>query len=580
MRFITILVLITSAFGVEHAAAQTYKIQYSSTCTGTPVIFNCTLFETASSPDSISWNFGDAASGLLNTAKGIQQPLHAFTSPGTYTVSLHVVDSKAGTIDVTEAITIVPPIAYNFGQDVFICGDTGTYVLTAPAVANATYEWNDDSLSKTPTVAVTQTGAYTVKINGCAVTDTVGVFFTKQPHLDLGKDHVLCSGEQLTLSAANENATYQWWLNGATLNTQQSQVTVVAPGGQYTATINAGACGIFSDTVNITFNSTPAPAFSLGTDTLLCPKAIFNLTASVAGATAYSWSTKGLDVNDSVDYNIKTGAAIAINTPGRYWVFAKIGNQCEVVDTIIVRYRGDKQLNFNDTSICKGNTLILDADFGTGTYKWESFPPQRDDQNNTNQSTYYVYNPGLYSVTATVGHCVFKDSLHVFFNDSLQLALPRDTTLCLGETLVIHPVTNTNDFTWQDGTKSPTFVATQTNQIRIAAQNGCGKDTATMNIVFENCPCSLLLPNAFTPNGDGVNDYFRPLHACDMKDYNMTVFDRYGEKIYFTKDPLLGWDGKIKTKSFNPGIFVWIIQYTRQSTGQRVEKKGSVLLLR
>jgi gliding motility-associated-like protein len=250
------------------------------------------------------------------------------------------------------------------------------------------------------------------------------------------------------------------------------------------------------------------------------------------------------------------------------------------VDTMIVRYRGNKQLNFNDTALCQGTTLVLDADFGTGVYKWESIPPQRDDQNNTNQSTYFIYKQGFYAVTATVGHCVFKDSLNVVFNDTLVLGLPRDTTLCRGETFIIAPTANTINYIWQDGTKTANYIAITTGLYSITATNGCGSDTATMNMVFEPCPCALILPNAFTPNGDGVNDNFRPLHACDMQDYTMTIFNSYGEKIYFSKDPLQGWDGKIGKSRLNQGGYVWMVNYVKPSNKQVVQKQGSVLLLR
>ena len=575
------LFFISSFFAVEQSAAQiTYVIQPSSTCAGTPVIFNSTVFETAQFPDTIKWNFGDAVSGLLNTANGIQQPLHSYNTPGTYIVTLHVVDPGAGTIDLTDTLVIVFPVAYNFGPDVFLCGDTGTYVLNAPVVPNALYEWNDDTLTKGPVLAVKKTGAYTVKINGCPVTDAIGVFFTREPNLDLGRDHVLCQGEQLTLSAASENASYQWLLNGVNLNFPQSQLQVTAPGGQYIANINVGGCGAYSDTVNITFSTTAAPSFYLGPDTLLCPKEIFTLTAHAAGATSYAWSSKGLDVYDDVNYNIDMDSVITITGQGRYWAFVNIGKQCEVVDTMIVRYRGDKQLNFNDTALCQGTTLVLDADFGTGIYKWESIPPQRDDQNNTNQSTYFIYKPGFYAVTATVGHCVFKDSLNVVFNDTLKLRLPGDTALCQGETFIIKPIANAADYVWQNGTVGGNFTATATGLYRIIAQNGCGRDTADMNIVFDPCPCTLLLPNAFTPNGDGINDNFRPLHACDMQDYNMTIFNRYGEKIYFTKDPLQGWDGRARTDKPLQGAYVWMVNYIKPSNKQQVQKQGTVLLIR
>ncbi len=580
-RFVHILIFIFLSVAVTRTTAQTaFSISYSSTCAGSTVIFNSNVFEMAPFPDQILWNFGDPASGPLNTANGIQQPTHIYTTPGSYIITLHVNDPGAGIIDLTDTIIFVLPVVHNFGPDVFLCGDTGTYIINAPIVPNAIYEWNDDTATKGPVLAVKQTGTYTVKINGCEVTDTIGIFFTREPNLDLGRNHLLCSGEQLTLDASSENATYQWLLNGTLLNSTQSQLPVTAPGGQYVARINVAGCGAYSDTVNISFNNYAAPSFSLGPDTLLCPKEIFTLTASVQGATSYTWSSKGLDINDAVNYNIDLDSSLRITNEGRYWAFVTVAKQCEVVDTVIVRYRGNKQLNFNDTALCQGSSLVLDADFGTGIYKWQSVPPQRDDQNNTNQSTYYIYNPGFYTVTAMVGHCIFKDSLNVVYNDTLKLALGRDTSLCQGEIFIITPSANTFDYTWQDGSKKQTFTATRTGLYRIVAQNGCGRDTAEMNIVFEPCPCALILPNAFTPNGDGLNDNFRPLHACDMEDYSMTIFNRYGEKIYFTTDPLHSWDGKIKNSLLNMGNYIWSVKYTKTSTKQVIQKQGSVLLLR
>ena len=101
-----------------------------------------------------------------------------------------------------------------------------------------------------------------------------------------------------------------------------------------------------------------------------------------------------------------------------------------------------------------------------------------------------------------------------------------------------------------------------------------------MNIVFDPCPCALLLPNAFTPNGDGVNDNFRPLHACDMESYSMTIFNSYGENIYFSTDPLKGWDGKLKNSVLNQGNYVWSVSYIKMSTKKTIQKQGNILLLR
>ena len=580
-RFVYILSFIFLSVIAEKVSGQMlYTISFSSTCAGSPVIFNSNVFETAQFPDRILWNFGDPASGPLNTANGIQQPTHIYTSPGSYIVTLHVEDPGAGIIDLTDTIIFVLPVAHNFGPDVYLCGDTGTYILNAPVVPGALYEWNDDTATLGPVLQVKETGTYTVKINGCAVTDTIGIFFTREPNLDLGRDHLMCRGEQITLDASSENATYQWFRNDTLLSSTQSQLPVTEPGGQYIVRIDVAGCGTYSDSVNISFNNFPAPAFNLGPDTLLCPREVFTLAAHVPGATSYAWGSKGLNVNDAINYNIDLDSTITITGQGRYWAFVTVAKTCEVVDTMVVRYRGNKQLNFNDTALCQGNTLVLDADFGTGIYKWESVPPQRDDQNNTNQSTYYIYNPGFYTVTATVGHCIFKDSLTVVYNDTLKLALGRDTVLCQGETFIITPITNTTDYTWQDGSRTGSYTATTTGLYRIIAQNGCGRDTAEMNIVFDPCPCALLLPNAFTPNGDGVNDNFRPLHACDMESYSMTIFNSYGEKIFFSTNPLKGWDGKLKNSLLKQGNYVWSVSYIKPSTKKTIQKQGNILLLR
>jgi gliding motility-associated-like protein len=561
-----------------NASAQ-YVINHSSTCAAKPIIFNSTVFETAPFPDSAKWNFGDPASGIYNTANGIQEPIHIFNNPGTYYVQLRVVDPGLGTVVITDTIIIVNQVTHNFGPDVFLCGDTSTYQLTAPVIAGAAYMWNDDSSTIGPMLTVTESGTYTVLINGCAVSDTVGVFFSKIPQLDLGRNHTLCSGEKLTLTAASENASYTWYLNGVQLPETTEQIAVAAPGGTYVAALDVPGCGNYRDTVAIGFSNYAAPPFSLGPDTLLCPKEILTLIAHVPNATAWSWSSRGLDVDDAVRYDIDLDSSISITQRGRYWAFVTVAGQCEVVDTMIVRYRNNKELNFNDTALCQGNTLLLDADFGTGQYEWKSEPVQRNDQDSTNQSTYYVYNAAFITLTARVGHCVYKDSLHVYFNDSLQLSLGRDTTLCRGESYTITPVTNTNNYTWQDGSQFATYTPTRSGTYSVVAQNGCGADTATVAILFEDCPCALLLPNAFTPNGDGRNDNFRPLHACDMEQYTMRIFNRYGEMVFVSRDPLQPWNGRKSGKPVPNGAYVWMVDYIKTSNQQAVSKKGSVLVL-
>ncbi len=538
---------------------------YNSTCVNYKIEFGSSVFNKIDFPDKVAWNFGDPASGFYNTA-ATKFPTHAFSAPGNYTITLTVVLS-GDTTSLKDTIQVITPVAYNFGPDIFLCEKADT-TITAPVIPGATYEWNDDSLTKTPTLLVKKTGVFTVKIDGCAVTDSIGIFFSEKPKIKLGADHLLCAGEILTLNASSQNGSYAWTLNGATLPDTTGQLPVTAPGGTYIAHVTVPGCGLFSDTASITFAALPAPPFSLGPDTLLCPGQIYPLTASVPGATAYMWSTGQQD------------STIQINSQSTYWAFVTVNSTCEVVDTVIVNYRGDKNLEFHDTAICKGSTLILDADFGTGIYNWVGDPPQRDDQNQTGQSTYYVYAPGKYTVVATVGTCVYTDSLRVSFNDSLLLDIGRDTSLCIGEQYILHVKTNANQFTWQDGSTSKDYQVPGGGIFTVIGQNGCGTDTVSVKIDTRHCECDLILPNAFTPNGDGYNETFRPLHPCKMGNFVLQIFNRYGQLIYQTSDPSVGWNGYYQSEKAVAGTYVWVASYTNTDNQRHSVRKGFVVLIR
>jgi gliding motility-associated-like protein len=560
-----LLTLMATCFFMLSGFAQKDSITYNSTCVNYKIQFNSSIFNRINFPDKIIWNFGDPGSGFYNNA-GIQTPTHLYASTGNYPVSLVVV-SAGDTIKLYDTITVVTPTPYNFGPDIYLC-EKGDTTLYAPIIPGAVYEWTDDSLTAGPVLKVTQSGVYTVEINGCAVTDSVGVFFSNLPSIKLGDDHIMCAGDTLTLNASTQNGTYSWELNGSVLPGENlGQLLTQAPGGQYIAVVAVPGCGTFRDTANITYAALPAPPFSLGPDTLLCPKEIFPISASAAGATAYLWSTG------------EQTQTISVSNPGIYWCFVTISGQCQVVDTMEVTYRGDKNLDFHDTAICKGATLVLDADFGTGTYNWVADPPQRNDQNQTGQSTYYVYEPGTYSVVAQVGQCIYKDSLHVAFNDSLDLNIGRDTTLCIGEAFVLHVKTNANSFAWQDGSMATSYVVGDSGIYQVIAQNGCGMDTAAVHISRRVCSCELTLPNAFTPNFDGVNDIFRPLHPCDMTEYKMQIFDRYGKIVFQSSDFGKGWNGTYNGTPADDGTYIWMASYRSTETKVTEYRKGFVVLL-
>jgi len=570
----------TSIYGAGHTpsmhGAPNYEnydsLFYNSTCINTSIIFGTNIYDSLPFPSVISWDFGDPSSGIYNSA-GVMFPVHVYTSPGKYYFSLMVVNGgTTDTVRLKDSITVVSPLTYNFGPDIYLCQGHDT-VLQAPIIAGAAYAWNDavidDTTTTTDTLWVKKSGVFTVSINGCGVTDSIGVFISDTPRLSLGGNHVMCDSANLLLNATNQNGQYTWTLNGTVLPFTGGQLETTYPGGTYIVSLNVPGCGVHADTAVITYSAPVKPAFSLGGDTLLCPNEVYTLNAEIPGATAYKWDDQS------------TGGQLTVTQPGTYWVFVTYNGQCQVTDTVLITYRGDQTLNFHDTAICQGGFLVLNADFGQGTYAWTGDPPQRGDQEQTGQAVYYVYNPGKYTIVAQVGQCNYRDSLNVTFDDSLHAYLPKDTTACNGADFSLLVVGNPDTVTWQDGLQALRYPVPQPGGTYTAiAKNGCGLDTLTSVVTFGACACNLIMPNAFTPNGDGRNDVFLPLNFCKMTSYKVTIYDRFGVLIYQSENPELGWDGTFNGKPAFPGNYVWMVSYVTAGAKQPVIKKGNLVLIR
>ena len=93
---------------------------------------------------------------------------------------------------------------------------------------------------------------------------------------------------------------------------------------------------------------------------------------------------------------------------------------------------------------------------------------------------------------------------------------------------------------------------------------------------------SFYLPNAFTPNGDGLNDEFKPVQRYDfVKTYHLYIYNRWGQLLFETSDINTGWDGNFKGEPVQQGTYVYKIVYTAYSTGSEPQTTaGNVTLVR
>ena len=154
-----------------------------------------------------------------------------------------------------------------------------------------------------------------------------------------------------------------------------------------------------------------------------------------------------------------------------------------------------------------------------------------------------------------------------------------DTPICgSGSFIKLSPGTFSS-YLWQDNSTSPTYTALHTGTYSVIVTNiyGC-KNNATI-IVTNNCNSAVMFPTAFSPNGDGVNDLFHPIYTPDLIRFHMTIYDRWGEKVFESSDFTDGWDGTYKNVAQPIGTYIWFADYTFDGKGSKTQT-GNITLLR
>ncbi len=111
----------------------------------------------------------------------------------------------------------------------------------------------------------------------------------------------------------------------------------------------------------------------------------------------------------------------------------------------------------------------------------------------------------------------------------------------------------------------------------VADSAGCADTTSHVLKVENNC--YIAVPTAFTPNGDGLNDYLYPLNAYKATNLTFRVFNRYGQLVFETTDWTRKWDGNMDGNPMRADVYVWMLTYTDQSN-KKISLKGSTLLIR
>ena len=171
-----------------------------------------------------------------------------------------------------------------------------------------------------------------------------------------------------------------------------------------------------------------------------------------------------------------------------------------------------------------------------------------------------------------------NSAIFVLYLDTFpEINLGNDTTLCLNYKLVFNGNTS-GQYLWQDGSSSNSFTVNEAGIYYVSISNTCGIDYDTCEVFYEDCRQQIWVPNAFTPNNDGLNDVFKP-YIENVSTYHLYILNRWGELLFETTDFSQGWNGFYKDHLVPSDSYIWRIDYTNFD-GKEFHKYGFVILYR
>lgn len=319
------------------------------------------------------------------------------------------------------------------------------------------------------------------------------------------------------------------------------------------------SCMDLKDSIRINVLISP-DKITLGADTAICKNDSLVLRAG-AGFKEYHWQDGSGD------------SLFIVKQPGLYTVIAM--NYCGTSfnGSITVAMNDPDIIDLGpDTTICSNQPLILDAGAGFSSYLW---------QDGSTGSSVPVRTPGKYRVTVRNAYgCVSSDSVTIARIIQAPTGfLPAGTAICATDSFIIHPLKLFREYLWSTGSiaNSITVKTPGVYRLLVVDDDGCiGLDS--ISLLPKDCGSGFFIPDAFTPNNDGINDSFKPLISGRVSDYEFTVYNVYGQIVFSSRRPGEGWDGRHRKLPQNTGTYVWICRYTANEVSRF--SKGSVLLVR
>ncbi len=578
----------------------TLTVTDANGCTGTAtiVITQPAVLTAVASGQNVSCAGGNNGSATVTAGGGTTNYTYSWSNAqtgatasnliaGTYTIT--VTDANGCTATATVAITQPSAVTVQTSTTNATCAQAGTISTTVNGgTGSYTYTWNNGQNGATATGL--SAGTYTLAVsdaNGCTATATATITGISGPTAAgmSSINNVLCNGGNTgsataTATGGTGSYTYSW---------NNSQATATATGlaaGTYTVTItDANNCSITA-TVTVT---EPTALVATATGVNACSNATAN--GSAAGGTTnytYLWS------NGQTTQNA-TGLATGV-----YTLTVTDANGCSASDTAVINVSVPPVVTFaaNDSAGC----VALCVNFTCTTANIASYTWSFGDGTGTGNPANHCYkSAGTYTVILTVtdnngctGSLTKSSYINVFPNVVASFVAGPQPTTILNPVITFTDLSSggANSWSWTFGDvqnstsnlQNPFFTYKDSGcyNVQLIADNQYNCPDTTEQVVCVQGDYELFAPNAFTPDGNLLNDTWNVQGiGIDPDHFELYIYDRWGNLIYKTSDLYKGWDGKANggKEIAQQDVYVWKV-FTRDFLGGKHSYIGHMSLLR
>ncbi len=312
-------------------------------------------------------------------------------------------------------------------------------------------------------------------------------------------------------------------------------------------------------------------------DSICVDQSITRFTAHKGAAclSKINWKIDN-SVTSSISFLKDSIIAVQFKKPWQGYISAELSSACGLLkDSIFITVYKPKIDLLKKDGICRDQTILLDAGTGYKNYLW---------QDGSSRSTYVANAPGKYWVKIADSRGCYNSDTSVVRNwlePAKAFLRKNDSILCNKQGLELKANINTAAaYLWNTGATSSSIKINKAGSywLQLTDDDGCvGRDSILL--IEKTCPSQVFWPNAFSPNNNGHNDYFKPITSGSFIKFQLTIFNRWGEKIFESQQLNKGWDGTAKGRKQESGSYIWICNYQFPNE-QPVIQKGSLLLIR